>query len=1065
MRLLPSLTAPLLAIGRLLLKSACLVVVCVGMTSATHAAPGDEFWSDSFAMAGLSFRAQLLAIDENGTVFASNYGGVEGIRADGLETDRWAQWDNGLWSNFDLVATGAPAGNMGSLTSGTNGNVYTYFLDVGGNISFHQWNGTVWTQLGAPLSALNLGFFLKVDVNGDLYRGNAGYDSSSPALAQPIEKWDGTNWQIIGQSFVCCTKGIAARNGQVYVATLSDIFKLESNGSWTSIGQPNNTVLSMEILAQGELVVGGTFSSISGTSASRVAIWDGSTWSSMGSGMSGSSGFFYPLAVNALVSDSAANVYAGGHFHNAGGIPVNGLAKWDGNNWSSMGLLTPSFGAEVYAVDLDSSDNLLVAGDFDSIDGTVLNNIAQWDGSSWQALTSLTAAERQGTRLVGNLGHTDAGEILFHPENGSVEYTSSLGDHIFIDESPVRWSGGSWHAPMNYIPDPPSSLGLKAAREKRSDGTLFAVNDNGIYQWDRSQWLSPMGGPIEFDQNAPFPASINQIHFDNNDLLYVVGRFSHVGTLSGLAGVASWDGSNWTSLSTGVVGQINTGKSIIDSQNKLIVLGGGFHPGAYPYSGSVSSWDGSIWTVLGETALPPPSYGNVVHDIAEDSSGRLYIVGKFDSVDGQPAKNIAYWDGTSWLPLGSGVAGTGVRDYGRSLAIAPDDSVFVGGAFSQAGGLAANCIAQWDGTTWQNMGSGLYQDSSTGNSCSVHSLAIDVDGTLLVTGNIHKAGGKPSENIARWAPPKMCDGKPVTVDLSLGQNPTSNADVILGTPGIDIINAMGGDDTICALGGADIINAGRGADWVDAGDDDDEVQGGSGDDIIYGESGEDYLLGGPGDDSIFGGAGDDTVFGNSGNDLIDGGEGVDGIKGGSGDDIILTGPGATVGSGVIVDGGADNDTIDGGVDADEIRGSSGDDIINGAGGNDRLFGGGGNDEINGQEDDDYIRGNAGHDTLAGGSGSDDIDGHGGQDVISGGSAADTLRGSTGDDIIRGGSGDDLILGGGGHDELYGGAGTDDIQGGGSNDQLDGGADTDDSCDGGSGIDTATAACEVVLNVP
>ena len=71
-------------------------------------------------------------------------------------------------------------------------------------------------------------------------------------------------------------------------------------------------------------------------------------------------------------------------------------------------------------------------------------------------------------------------------------------------------------------------------------------------------------------------------------------------------------------------------------------------------------------------------------------------------------------------------------------------------------------------------------------------------------------GMKYLEMTATKAKVNTCNGLPVTVDLSAGQSPTSNDDVILGTSGSDTINALAGNDTICGLGGADVINAGGG---------------------------------------------------------------------------------------------------------------------------------------------------------------------------------------------------------------------------------------------------------------
>jgi hypothetical protein len=66
-----------------------------------------------------------------------------------------------------------------------------------------------------------------------------------------------------------------------------------------------------------------------------------------------------------------------------------------------------------------------------------------------------------------------------------------------------------------------------------------------------------------------------------------------------------------------------------------------------------------------------------------------------------------------------------------------------GGDFTTAGGVKVYDIAQWDGTQWSRLGSGL-------DSWSVSSLAVDTTGRLYVGGWFTTAGGKPSRFIGRW---------------------------------------------------------------------------------------------------------------------------------------------------------------------------------------------------------------------------------------------------------------------------------------------------------------------------
>jgi len=41
--------------------------------------------------------------------------------------------------------------------------------------------------------------------------------------------------------------------------------------------------------------------------------------------------------VYSLATDTSGNLYAGGYFTTAGGNSVNHIAKWNGSNWSTLG--------------------------------------------------------------------------------------------------------------------------------------------------------------------------------------------------------------------------------------------------------------------------------------------------------------------------------------------------------------------------------------------------------------------------------------------------------------------------------------------------------------------------------------------------------------------------------------------------------------------------------------------------------------------------------------------------------------------------------------------------------
>jgi Ca2+-binding RTX toxin-like protein len=138
---------------------------------------------------------------------------------------------------------------------------------------------------------------------------------------------------------------------------------------------------------------------------------------------------------------------------------------------------------------------------------------------------------------------------------------------------------------------------------------------------------------------------------------------------------------------------------------------------------------------------------------------------------------------------------------------------------------------------------------------------------------------------AIYGPPLVsCAGRAVTVNLLLGQSPTTGPDVVLGTPFADEIVAGGGNDVVCGDGGADVIDAGPGDDRVLAGSAADLVTGGPGVDHLEGSGGNDRLRGDDGNDSIYGGGGADTLDGGAADDRLYAGPQVDSCNGRAGRD-------------------------------------------------------------------------------------------------------------------------------------------------------------------------------------
>ena len=101
---------------------------------------------------------------------------------------------------------------------------------------------------------------------------------------------------------------------------------------------------------------------------------------------------------------------------------------------------------------------------------------------------------------------------------------------------------------------------------------------------------------------------------------------------------------------------------------------------------------------------PPVGYYDFV-TMGTVYNGNLIVAGNFTTLFGS-ANNIAQWNGSSWQGLGSGIPGN--YYYGPITAMTTyNGNLIIGGYFSSAGGQTANQIAQWNGTSWQALGGGI----------------------------------------------------------------------------------------------------------------------------------------------------------------------------------------------------------------------------------------------------------------------------------------------------------------------------------------------------------------------
>jgi len=190
-----------------------------------------------------------------------------------------------------------------------------------------------------------------------------------------------------------------------------------------------------------------------------------------------------------------------------------------------------------------------------------------------------------------------------------------------------------------------------------------------------------------------------------------------------------------------------------DGSGEALFVAGDFTSVGNVAANRVAKWDGSSWAPLGSGM---DFYNDSVYALTvfNDGGGEaLYAAGHFDFAGGMEANHIAKWDGSSWAALGSGMEYLNeVNARVNALTVFDDGNgaaLYAGGVFVAAGGVPANDIAKWDGSNWSAVGSGVGSSSVDG----VLALTTFDDGAgmaLYAGGSFGIAGGMVSVGIAKW---------------------------------------------------------------------------------------------------------------------------------------------------------------------------------------------------------------------------------------------------------------------------------------------------------------------------
>lgn len=563
---------------------------------------------------------------------------------------------------------------------------------------------------------------------------------------------DASGWQSVGG---------AGEPPRLAPLATADDDKWASNFTLEGVSGP---VRALARPLTGQIIVGGSFTAAGNVAARNIAVWNGVSWSALGYGLDGE--------VEALAA-SGNNIYAGGLFYNICNdatcttkTAVNHIAVWNGSSWSGLG--SGVHGA-VYAL-VASGSNVYVGGFFDRTcatsacsSGTTVNNIALWNGSGWLPLgygvdSSVYALALYSTKLYvgGDFPHY-CGEI-----------TCGLGLAVVVRYI-AQWDtvATSWSGVGSGMYDAVRALDVDSFGAVYAGGDFWSVCSPGcgppvmvnhVAKYSGSNW-SPVGVGVH--------GSVYSLNVDASNNVFVGGVFTFIcpaipNCSVATTGPAAYHVAKWTAATSSwgaMAGGVHSEEKPLLQVNALLDAGAGsiYVGGEFETAGNISAKHVARWTGAGWDHLAPPSgdgMSNKVYAIAGDGSGNVYVGGAFDAAGGVVAHGIARWNGSSWSALGFGLSAPV-----HALAFDGSGNLYAGGEFYQicgnatcdSGNTTARYVAKWNGSAWSALGNGLNN--------LVYALAWGSDNALYAGGAFTQACDatcgptSPRANaVAKWGP-------------------------------------------------------------------------------------------------------------------------------------------------------------------------------------------------------------------------------------------------------------------------------------------------------------------------
>ncbi len=327
--------------------------------------------------------------------------------------------------------------------------------------------------------------------NGSLYVGGS-FTQAGGVSSNYIARWDGASWYPVGNGFNSSVHSLTVYNNQLYAGgqfTMSGSNSVSHLGywngtQWNQVGGGVDQDVKAMCVWNNALYIGGDITVAGGVTVNRICKWDGANYFAVGSGFN--SGMGEPCMVRSFCIYNG-NLIAGGMFEHSGTSDMHNLAMWNGTTWSSIGHIDGGMMGENGVRTMCAYNNrLFIGGSFSSCGSTSSNNLGMWDGSSWSSIgTGMdgavnSLAVHHNELYIGGSFTNAAGTSV----NNIAKYSANTGIHALNGNS----------ISLTVYPNPAGNyVRLSWVNENLTEVKLTLSDIAGKILFERDQILPSIG--------------------------------------------------------------------------------------------------------------------------------------------------------------------------------------------------------------------------------------------------------------------------------------------------------------------------------------------------------------------------------------------------------------------------------------------------------------------------------------------------------------------------------------------------------------------------------------------